>query len=691
MKKFEFLNFRFSYELKRKKYDESEYFSDDTRVKNNILYIAFTLFLIVFSLNISFFKDFNAYKVGTVLQSNIYSPKTISFHNKFERNKLIENLLNTMEKEYIFVSGVNSEVLNNFSQFSYHMRQYRKTKLSDSLDNFKKSAGLDIPHDLIEHLRSLSNQNFEKEILKFRSILLDIYKNGVYEENHNISIDTEIESKIKSSFTLDEQRLIWTFVKPNYIYDRDKTEKSFRDKLSKIPKEKTKIEAGELVLTQGKTLTEEDLNFMSILGIYTLKIGILRIFLNFLYLLGVSILFFYYNLKKSKEYFLNKNKYKAQILMYIGLFSAFYFFRNGLIYIIPISGFVLLGIILFSERFAFSQGAFALLFALPFFNYNLKFLVVYIITFVVLTGTVKTILTRIDLVHLGIKIGVLSAFNYLILSYFTGDLYREDYFIAFQILLACSISGMVAIAILPYFEKTFNLMTVFSLLELSDLSHPLLKEFSVIAPGSFQHSLMVATLSENAAETIGANSIFARVASYYHDIGKMKRAHYYVENLSNGENPHNDLSPTMSTTILKAHTKEGVEIGKKYGIQKEIRDIMTEHQGTTLIAYFYNKAKQEDDTVNMSDFRYPGPIPKSRESAIIMLADSIEAAVRSLTDKNQDSVDKLIRKIISTKIEENQLADANLTFREIELIIQSFKKTLTSIHHLRVKYPDLNK
>ena len=246
---------------------------------------------------------------------------------------------------------------------------------------------------------------------------------------------------------------------------------------------------------------------------------------------------------------------------------------------------------------------------------------------------------------------------------------------------------MLAIALLPYFERTFNILTVFKLMELADLSHPLLRKLSIEAPGTFQHSMMVATLSENAVIEIGGDPIFTRVACYYHDIGKTKRPQYFVENQTDGKNLHNDISPFMSKMIILAHTREGAEMGKKYKIPKEIRDIMFEHQGTTLLAYFYNKAKEIDPNIPEEEFRYSGPKPQTKESAVILLADSIEAAVRSLDVKDPVKIEKMVRKIVDSKIRDNQLSDANITFKEIEIIVNSFLKTFGAIYHERIKYP----
>ncbi|MGL4687322.1 MAG: HDIG domain-containing metalloprotein, partial [Fusobacteriaceae bacterium] len=301
---------------------------------------------------------------------------------------------------------------------------------------------------------------------------------------------------------------------------------------------------------------------------------------------------------------------------------------------------------------------------------------------------VKKITTRSEVLSIGIKLSILKVLLYIILTIFLNDESSSGTLKAIELLISGIASGMITLALVPYFEKTFNLLDIFKLLELGDLSNPLLKRLSIEAPGTFQHSMMVATLSENAAEAIGASPIFCRVASYYHDIGKIKRPTFYIENQNPGENPHDKISPSMSCLIIKSHTKDGVEIGKKNQLPREIRDIMLEHQGTSFLAYFYNKAKKLDPSVKINDFKYPGPKPKTKESAIIMLADSIEAAVRSIDEKTPITIEEMVRKIINNKIDEQQLIDADLTFREIEVIIENFVKTLISIHHVRIKYPN---
>ena len=218
----------------------------------------------------------------------------------------------------------------------------------------------------------------------------------------------------------------------------------------------------------------------------------------------------------------------------------------------------------------------------------------------------------------------------------------------------------------------------------------MLKQLLVTAPGTFHHSIMVGALAEAGAEAIGANATFTRVASYYHDIGKMKRPMFFVENQRGGKNPHNTIRPSLSALIITSHTKDGYIIGKQNKLPKEILDIILEHHGTTLVQFFYYKALENGEEVLESDFRYSGPKPRTKESSIILLADTIEAAVRASEDKSREGIENLIRYLIRYKIDDNQLNNSDLTLGEIEKVIQAFLNVLQGAYHERIKYPKLD-
>ncbi len=277
----------------------------------------------------------------------------------------------------------------------------------------------------------------------------------------------------------------------------------------------------------------------------------------------------------------------------------------------------------------------------------------------------------------------LTLYRYLPLS----DLLRN---FGYYLLPNAIFSAFFTFMILGVFEKAFDITTDITLLELSDLNHPLLKKLSLEAPGTFHHSMVVGNLAEAAAKAINANPLLARVGSYYHDIGKMEKPQYFVENQMNAENRHDQLNPNMSALILASHVKNGIELAKKYGIPKRIRDFIPEHHGTSLMSYFYNKAKEMygEEEVNESDFRYPGPKPQSKETAIVMLADAVEAATRTLTNPTPSKLRAFIEELVDKRFKEGELDESDLTFKDIRKIIDAFLPVLYGVFQHRVEYPE---
>lgn len=280
-----------------------------------------------------------------------------------------------------------------------------------------------------------------------------------------------------------------------------------------------------------------------------------------------------------------------------------------------------------------------------------------------------------------------------------------------QTLTAICVSTLTAIVVsgvLPLLEGLFRITTEVSWIELADLNHPLLKQMTIEAPGTYHHSLVVATLAETAAEAVGANAVMARVCAYFHDIGKMKKPGYFVENIGDRQNPHDDLTPTMSSLIVMAHVKDGVDMAIKHKLKREIIDVIQEHHGNSLIKYFYhralqhqqeirdlveeNKAREEDiPEVKEETFRYSGPKPKTRESAIISLADAVESASRSLKKPTPKKIEELIDDIFKDRLLDGQLDRATLTLADLHGIKASFNKTIRSMMHNRIEYPNLDK
>ena len=264
-------------------------------------------------------------------------------------------------------------------------------------------------------------------------------------------------------------------------------------------------------------------------------------------------------------------------------------------------------------------------------------------------------------------------------------------------LLSGLIVALVAMLLIPVFESLFKITTDITLLELSDLSHPLLQSLAINAPGTYHHSLMMASLAQNAAEAIGANGLMLRVCAYFHDIGKLVKPGYFSENIQFSENPHDELSPSMSTLVIVSHIKEGVMLAKKYKLPQVVIDGIQQHQGTSLVSVFYHRAKSQQKEVragqpaiNDEDFRYEGPRPQSREMAILMLADGCEAASRSLEKPTPVRISNLIHDIFDSRLRDGQLDECNLTLAELNKIKQAFVFSLTNMLHGRVAYPKMD-
>lgn len=328
-------------------------------------------------------------------------------------------------------------------------------------------------------------------------------------------------------------------------------------------------------------------------------------------------------------------------------------------------------------------------------DYNYAFMFVSLVGGIAAARGVYNCKTRNDLYFAGVRTGVVNA---LMIAFIVTMTKFDQEGSGREILLSIPagffggiLSALVAMMFIPLLESIFNYTTDVKLLELSNLNHPLLRDMIVKAPGTYHHSMMVGSMVEAAAEEIGANPLLGKVMCYYHDIGKMEHANYFIENQKPGHNPHDHISPFMSKTLLVAHVKDGVEMGIAHKLGKPIIDGILQHHGTTLISYFYNKAldlkKDEDPEISDQDFRYPGPKPQFREAALCMLADSIEAAARSLDEPTPTRLQNIVRNIIQRKFSDGQLDECNLTLKDISKVEAAFVRILLGIYHQRIDYP----
>lgn len=328
-------------------------------------------------------------------------------------------------------------------------------------------------------------------------------------------------------------------------------------------------------------------------------------------------------------------------------------------------------------------------------DFNFMFLIVTLIGGIAAARGVLNCKKRNDIYWAGVRTGLINAllvgFLVLIAKIEQDEGLTEVFLVVPAAFLGGIFSSLITMMFIPFVESVFNYTTDVKLLELSNLNHPLLKKMLIQAPGTYHHSMMVGSMVEAAAQEIGANPLLAKVMSYYHDIGKMAHPNYFIENQKPGHNPHDTISPFMSKTLLIAHIKDGVEMGIEHKLGKPIIDGIVQHHGTTLISFFYNKAVEmrdaSDAEIPEEEFRYPGPKPQFRESALVMLADSIEAAARSLDEPTPTRLQNIVRNIIQRKFTDAQLDECNLTLKDLSKVEQAFVKILLGIYHQRIDYP----
>jgi len=293
-----------------------------------------------------------------------------------------------------------------------------------------------------------------------------------------------------------------------------------------------------------------------------------------------------------------------------------------------------------------------------------------------------------------IRAGVIAGMLQFLVAHFSGRINMLPLFSMYDLdlLKMCLINGIlsstVVIGSLPLFEYLFRVVTNISLLELSDFNNPLLKKMILEAPGTYQHSLVVANLAESAAESIGANPLLARVGAYYHDIGKIPKAHYFVENQIPYRDVHKGLKPSISKMIIMNHVKEGVEMANKYRVNPRIIDFIVQHHGKSLVYYFYQRARElESENEREEEYRYPGPKAQSKETAIVALADTIEALSRTLEEPTPARIEEMIQNVVKRKFIEGELDESDLTLKDLEKIQKSFTRILNAVFHTRINYP----
>ncbi len=492
------------------------------------------------------------------------------------------------------------------------------------------------------------------------------------------------------------RELLNPFVKNTLTFDEKFTQIAQEERAKNTPPVMNTFVKGDLIVMKGMRITEQDVLELQAHAAALSKTDRLRVYVgNALLLVMVFSCFLFYihryrpEIARSTKALLLVSSLVLVTLL-TGRFVIMWQLPDVWLYIVPVAAGGILISTLVDDRLALVYAFFiSMLYAVQGGNRFDLFLIAILGS---LGGIyyLRTIRKRSDIFRPGIVVCGVNALVIVALA-LTGQLGAEFT----DALLVGLANGLItAIGAVPgamvVLESAFGIATNIRLLELSDLNHPLLKRLAIQAPGTFHHSLMVGNMAEAAAEQVGANSLLARVGSYYHDIGKMNKPLYFSENQGGGKNKHDELTPNMSALVLIAHVKEGVELAREHRLNQPIIEFIQQHHGTSLMPFFYQKALEQDSAhaVKEENFRYPGPRPQSREAAICMLADSVEAASRTLVNPTHGRIKGLVEKIINNKFVDSQLDECELTLQNLHKIADSFTRVLAGYLHSRVEYPE---
>ncbi len=632
---------------------------------------------------------------------NLYAPFDFPIHKSDEElaleNQVIrDNQLTYLRYDENIVRQAADAFDNRFSTFFSADRQNR-SKLSalrasgqQILDSIYGDKGLLMENDAL---------NLKKEIYLVRDneALRKLAVGLNTPSKINGIIDAVLRKNGHFEYSKRFQDLFDGLPKPNISVDRDLTERDLKEALSKVSTTRGNVDEGKLIIAKGEVVENENLkilnslkreyesqlwaanNFYFILLGYTVLVAMVLIML-LLFLKKYRLEIYGNNVKVTFIFF--------NILLVVFLTTLVVKYNEDYIFVVPLCILPLILKTFFDARLGLFVHVLAVLilgFVVP---NSFEYIFLQIIAGIVTILTVSELYKRANLFISVGQITLIYIIGYLAFhTIHEGNLAN----ILWTTIGLFFLNGMITLFAQPLiyaYEKIFGLVSDVSLLELSDTNSKLLKELSNKAPGTFNHSLQVANLAEAAANEIKANAMLVRVGALYHDIGKMNHPTYFTENQTTNINPHDELAYKDSAKIIIDHVIEGIEIARKNKLPDRVIDFIRSHHGTTLVYYFFRKQQETGQNFDTAEFRYPGPIPFSKETAILMMADSIEAASKSLKNPTFPMINEFVDKVIAGQMAANQFINADITFKEIETIKKIFKQKLTNIYHLRVEYPE---
>ena len=676
------------------------------------------------------YLDLDEFPVGRVAERDVIAGRDISYTDQSATEIRRAARLQTIAPIFMQDTGLVSDTLKKYDEFVSFMialhndaeaifdarvqEQYPGLFDTRTLKNLKNSKQFDgiltAAQTIVKQAMAVGIAEFpEKGLEGFNQTEITlVMRRGNNREYINIqtnavikkeNLDSYIKSAIRSlDATLDidiTAALIRPFLQPTVIYDEKETEMRAQEALKQVQPVIVTIQKNQKIIKRGFIITMENyrqLQAYSDSGNYLdlNKFFGLSAFILCLYIIGVFMLLpqtMSDRLKESRKVFLLLISLAVYLIVLFTAKALTLVQALDIIPFIPAALTAMLVTTLISTRIAIRMVFLVMLIVLTATGFKLEPALFALFSGLLAVSLTKLTGRRMDLIKTSCQLAVIHPIITFVLCTVFPDSYSEFVFVLLGSVINGFISGIFVLGFLPILEDRLNTPTCFRLMELSDLNSPTMKQLLLTASGTYNHTMMVATLAEAACREIGADALLARVGAYYHDIGKMANTEYFVENQTS-YNKHLDLNPRLSAAIIRSHVKIGVEKAESMRLPREVIDIIGQHHGNSLVQYFYAKAKELDPNVSPKDFSYPGQPPRTKEAAVVMLADVSEAACRTLDHPSVPRLEKFIAKLVKGKMESGQLDNCDLTLRELSVIQESFVTTLAGYYHSRIKYPN---
>lgn len=674
------------------------------KLKHSLMYLI-TFILIYIILITSLITKTYDVKEGDIAKLSIRAQRTTI--DEFSTKAKKEEAVNLIPPQYTIHTDVKDTALNTITNLFSKAIQLKDENLADK--------------DKITQLTSvssslLSNEDFsilvkmnKEDLSSLESFLLstmtEVYKFSIqYNPDLSSELNNEnikraqdmVQLKFNSSNFSKATRDLGTtigikLINYNSFYDKNQTEVMKNEAINKTAP--VIVKKDQIIVMEGEQVTKEKYELLQSLGLLNSNNKsewYIYISLGLVIVLVLFLEHFYIYKYQSKVY----NDFKKLALINIITCISLVLTKSLSMvspFLIPLAFAPLIINLLLNNKISLTITLLNIIFISSAVNFNIEITLIAILNCLVGALIIQKFQQRNDILYSCLYIAIINLIATFSIGFLLSNNSKDVLAQAAFSILGSGLSGVLTIGLLPFFESIFDIVTTIKLLELSNPNNTLLKKLLIEAPGTYHHSILVANLAELAAEEVGGNPVLARVSAYYHDVGKIKRPYFFKENQLTVENPHDKITPNLSALIITSHVKDGIELAKDYKLPKIIQDIIIEHHGTSLVKYFYITAKnnsEKPEEIFEEDFRYVGPIPQSKEAGIIMLADNVEASVRSIKEPNQNKIETMVNNIIKNILMEGQLNECDLTLKDITKIKTTFIKSLIGIYHQRIEYPE---